>query len=805
MPGQGAREIVERAESAREGLKGRKKVMNRRRFNQILAGSAFLPVLDAAPNSPLAAPHPDALNPIPEKSRETASLVPRSNAYLPWADYYRHIFFDNSIAPDRYYYSEGRSSGRSTLELDKGKLPVETKDYFTPPNALRLRWRSETCGGWEAILLVPRWRNRPMSFKGDTLFFWCFSQEPIAAAHLPQIQLCDSERGFSAPLSLAHLAENIPAGRWVQVRLPLRLFPAVSVDPFDPHKVRSISFLQGIPDGAEHVLIIDEVKIDSDRLSVSAPLTEPTELRAQGYDRHVDLNWKPSTRGDVQRYVMYRSFDGHRYERIGVQDPRFNRYADFLGEPNRKAFYKITASAPDYRESSYSEPAEASTRPLDDDGLLTMLQEACFRYYWEGGHPIAGMALESIPGNDNMVATGASGFGAMAILVGVERGFITRQQGIDRLSKIVRFLEGADRVHGVWPHFMDGRSGRVMPAFAKYDDGGDIVETAFLMQGLLAARQYFRGNEAAEQSLYRGITRLWETVEWDWYRRSGGSDFLYWHWSPHYAGAIKHPLIGFNEAMIVYLLAIASPTHSIPARMYYSGWASRSKEASQYRRAWGRTRKGQYYANENSYFGIQLKVGVGPGGPLFFTHYSYMGFDPRGIRDRYTDYFKNNRAIALINRAYCVANPGGYDGYGARCWGLTASDGPSGYMAHEPDPRMDDGTMTPTGALASFPYSPEASMEALKYFYRELGDRLWGIYGFRDAFNLTENWFARIYMGLNQAPIVVMIENYRSGLVWKAFMANPEIRPTLDRIGFRPDTLRSKAPVRGAAGNDKGK
>ena len=236
--------------------------------------------------------------------------------------------------------------------------------------------------------------------------------------------------------------------------------------------------------------------------------------------------------------------------------------------------------------------------------------------------------------------------------------------------------------------------------------------------------------------------------------------------------------------MIAYVLAIASPTHGVPGEMYYSGWASQAPRAIEYRRGWGMTSHGDHYTNGHTYYGIELPVGVANGGPLFFTHYSFLGFDPRGKRDRYTNYFDNNRAIALINRAYCIDNPRKRAGYGADAWGLTASDGPWGYEAHEPVPHVDTGTLTPTGALASFPYTPDASLAALKHYYRDLGDRLWGVYGFRDAINLDQRWVSPIFMGLNQAPIVVMIENQRTGLIWKLFMANPEIETALQKIGF---------------------
>jgi hypothetical protein len=413
-----------------------------------------------------------------------------------------------------------------------------------------------------------------------------------------------------------------------------------------------------------------------------------------------------------------------------------------------------------------------------------MVQEACFRYYWEAGHPNAGMAIEILPGDKNLIGLGSSGFGVMALVVGVDRGFVTREQGAERMLKIVRFLAKADRFHGVWPHFLDGRTGKTIAYFGPYDDGGDLVETAFLMQGLLAARQYFNHDNPGEREIRDTITGFWKTVEWDWYRQGPDPNFLYWHWSPDHGFYIHHPLIGWNETMIIYLLAIASPTHGVPASMFHTGFASQEDLAVQYRQGWGRTSQGDHYTNGNTYYGRKLDVGVGSGGELFFTHYSFMGFDPRGKRDRYTNYFKNNRNIALHAHAYAVENPRKFAGYGDDTWGRSAGVNSDGARSLPVD---DNGTITCTAALASFPYTPEESMKALKHFYRDLGGQLWGIYGFRDGFNQTEDWFEDVNMGLNQAPIVVMIENYRTGLIWKQFMANPEIQPALNAIGFVKD------------------
>jgi exo beta-1,2-glucooligosaccharide sophorohydrolase (non-reducing end) len=722
--------------------------------------------------------------------------------------YYRHIFFDNSLTPDAYFYSAGNVSQPSTLALTNGKIPIDTDFSYTPPNALHLAWRSAEGGGWDARIDVMPFRNREINFRGSSLYLWCLSPEGISATVLPVVRIADTNAQFSGPLKLQAFTGDLPHNQWIQIRIPLERFSAASLHPLDAHRLQSIVFSQGAADNAPHTLIVDEIKIaddlDGDRAQLTRADTSsslaPQNLKAKAYERHVDLSWSPAPSDQIERYVIYRSLDGARYQPIGIQVRGITRFTDYLGKPPRTAYYKVATSDAAYRQSKPSAAVSATTHAMPDDELLTMLQEQCFRYYWEGAHPDSGSTLENIPGDDRIVATGASGFAVMALIVGVHRGFITREQGAERLAKIVAFLEKAPRYHGAWSHFMDGHTGQSLPVFDLFDNAGDLVETALLVEGLLAARQYFHAANDAERDLYAKITRLWETVEWDWYRRSPQSEALFWHWSPDFAWHIQHRITGYNEAMIVYLLAIASPTHSVAPELYYTGWAGQSAAAVNYRRGWSppssatRAAKteaaGDHYVNGRSYFGIQLDVGVGTGGPLFFAHYSYMGFDPRGLRDRFTDYFQNNRNMALINRAYVIENPQHFQGYGADCWGLTASDGPQGYLAHAPDPSDDDGTITPTGALASFPYTPEASMAAFKHFYRDLGDRIWDIYGPRDAFNESTDWISPIYMGLNQAPITVMIENDRTGLLWKLFMSNPEMQPMLDKIGFR----RAKQP-----------
>jgi len=697
----------------------------------------------------------------------------------------RHVFFERSLTDTTYYSSDARAIVPSTLDAVRGKLPVETVHVLTPPNALRLAWTSRPGGTWHAGIRREAWRNQTPAFDGDSLVFRGYTARPILPNALPLVGIEDGQ-GLRREVRLADYYEDgLPARQWVRVAIPIGPLTMTLQDgrTFDPHRAAVVFFEQSLDDGAPHTLYVDEIVITSGDPADTTPPPVPRGLVARGFERHIELAWESVQAPDLRGYRIERSTDDKRFETIDVQSSWFNRYADYLGFPPRRATYRVRALDSNDNASAPSEPATAATRPMTDEQLLTMVQEASFRYYWDGAHPNAGMALESVPGDPDLVATGASGFGIMALVVGTERGFITRAQGTARMRQIVDFLEKADRFHGVWPHFMSGHTGRVIPLFGRYDDGGDLVETAFLAQGLLAARQYFR----ADRALYDRITILWEGIEWSWHRKTADGAFLIWHWSPDYDWKLEHPLIGWNETMIAYLLAVASPTHGVPGDMYYSGWASQSERAVEYRRGWGQTSHGDHYVNGHRYYGIELPVGVATGGPLFFAHYSFLGFDPRGKRDRYTNYFDNNRRIALINRAYCIDNPRKHRGYGAAAWGLTASDGPWGYEAHEPAPHVDTGTLTPTGALASFPYTPEASLAALKHFYRDLGRGLWGEYGFRDAINFDENWVSPIFMGLNQAPIVVMIENQRTGLIWKLFMANPEIGVALDKIGFVPD------------------
>lgn len=405
---------------------------------------------------------------------------------------------------------------------------------------------------------------------------------------------------------------------------------------------------------------------------------------------------------------------------------------------------------------------------ISDDALLDLVQKQTLKYFWDFGHPTSGLARERNTSGD-VVTTGGSGFGIMAIVAGTSRGFISRTDALTRMQTIVGFLKNtAQKFHGAFPHWMNGVTGSVVP-FSTQDDGADLVETAYLMEGLLTARQFFNGASTAETNLRSDINTLWNGVEWDWFTK-GGQSTLYWHWSPDYGWSTNQQISGWDEALITYVLAASSTTHPINNTVYANGWALNGQ-----------------IINGDTYYGIKLPLGPAYGGPLFFAHYSFLGINPNGLSDIYAAYDVQNKAHSMINYNYCVDNPKNYYGYSSQCWGLTASDIASGYTASSPT--NDVGVIAPTAAISSLPYTPTQSMAALRFFYYKLGDKLWGQYGFYDAFDLNDPWFATSDLAIDEGPIICMIENYRSGLLWNLFMSCPEVKTGMKSLNFQGPNL----------------
>ncbi|HBG26782.1 MAG: hypothetical protein A2Y10_05520 [Planctomycetes bacterium GWF2_41_51] len=502
-----------------------------------------------------------------------------------------------------------------------------------------------------------------------------------------------------------------------------------------------------------------------------------TGLYAEGHDCRIDLVWQPVSDPGLDGYYIYRSrYENGNYIKINTDEHTVSVYSNFIGDNVRPYWYYVRPKINGV-EGEASAKVTATPYTMTDDELLTSIQKATFRYFWDFAHPDCGMARERFATYDrHKVTTGGTGMGLMTIVVGAERGFVTRAQAAQRVLQIITFLQDtAPRYHGAWPHWMNGTTGAIIPA--DYVNGvpviaSDIIETADMIQGMLVCRQYFDSDDSVETEIRSRATQLYEDVDWEWYRRANETDGkrLWWSWSPD-------PNFGWNESfsfgggetMNVYLLAIASPTHPIPASCYYDGFGFEGG-----------------YKNGNRYYGYTQWVSYFET-PMFWTHYSFLGFDPRNKWDNYCNYFENSRNIALIDRAYCMAK--GYPGYGPDTWGLTSSNNPWGYGAHSPGKAAwaeDNNTVAPTAAISSMPYTPTESISAMKNFYYNYGHFLWGPLGFYDAFNFDvpfdPDWSD--YLAIDQGTIVPMIENYRTGLCWNLFMSNPEIKPMLESIGW---------------------
>ena len=411
-----------------------------------------------------------------------------------------------------------------------------------------------------------------------------------------------------------------------------------------------------------------------------------------------------------------------------------------------------------------------------DDELMDKVQKDVIKYFWDFAETNSKLARERYHEDNpafeqNIVTTGGSGFGLMTILVGIERGFVNRSEAVSRLTTALNFLENADRFHGAWSHWIDGNTGHVIP-FGTMDNGGDLVETAFLCQGLICVREFFKDGSAQEQLLSQKADALWKGVEWSWYTK--GENALYWHWSPTYNWQMNFKLEGYNECLITYILAKASPTFPITDSCYHQAWA----------------RSGNIVSSTSVYNipRILNHNGTTSVGPLFWAHYSYLGLDPRGLQDSYANYWNLNVNHSKIIYQHCVANPNHFGGYSNKCWGLTASytrdsNGNVGYTAHQPN--NDTGVISPTAALSSFPYTPTESKAFLRFLYEEKKDMFLGVAGPYDAFSIHYNhWVTKRYLAIDQGTIAPMIENYRTGFIWNLFMEAPEIKNGLQALGF---------------------
>jgi hypothetical protein len=413
-------------------------------------------------------------------------------------------------------------------------------------------------------------------------------------------------------------------------------------------------------------------------------------------------------------------------------------------------------------------PAHAQ---LTDDELLDAIQEPAFQFFWNEANPANGLIRDrSQPGSPASIAS--VGFGLSAICVGADHGWVTRGQAATRVRTTLNTFytgpqgtaaSGTIGFRGFFYHFLDMNTAT---RFVTWDNVElSSIDSALLMAGILDARQYFDSPDTDEVAIRAMADSLESRMDWTFFRNNTAGVYMGWKPGTGFAGFGLWQ--GYNEAMILYLLALGSPSHPAPT-FVWTTWTSGYNYTTQY---------GQTYV-------------VFP--PLFGHQYSHCWVDFRNIQDLYMrnhtplNYFENSRRATLAQQAYCIANPGGWVGYNDSTWGITASDAPTGYSARgAPPAQNDDGTLAPTAVAGSLPFAWDICLPALRNFYNNYPS-LWGPYGFRDAFNPTANWYDPDYIGIDEGPIVLMIENHRTGKVWNRMMAHPSIQTGLSRAGFLP-------------------
>jgi len=498
-------------------------------------------------------------------------------------------------------------------------------------------------------------------------------------------------------------------------------------------------------------------------------LEPPTGIVSRTGDQSIVLHWEPPVESHLAGYRVYRSLDAN--GPFELQNPSLLRtpgFCDLNVSNDATLYYRITAVTTASEESLPSTVLPAIPRAFaSDDDFLDYVQQVHFDYFWYGANPKNGLIPDRLP-SASPCSIAAVGFGLTAMGVGIDHGWISRAQGLARVHTTLNtFLHGPQGPEatgrmghkGWFYHFLDMNTGL---RYAPFNSELSSIDTALLLAGVLYAKQYFDGVDAAETEIRAMADALFNRVDWNWMAR--GTNLLSMGWKPE-SGFLDANWIGYNEAMILYLLGLGAEPHPLPAS------------------AWNRWTRGYAWGNHYSYSFVRFP-------PLFGHQYSHCWIDFRHTADGYmnsrdTTYFENSRRATLAQRAYCITNPLGRIGYSSNVWGLTACDGPKGYAARgAPPAENDDGTIAPTAAAGSIAFTPEYSIPTLRFFYSQFRKHIWTAYGFRDAFNPGAQWWGPDELGIDQGPIVLMIENYRTQKVWRRFMQNQEIQRGLKKAGF---------------------
>ncbi len=511
-------------------------------------------------------------------------------------------------------------------------------------------------------------------------------------------------------------------------------------------------------------------------VSVIFALSPPQATVAVGADQLVVLHWVESNDPGVIGYNVYRrtGLTGS-FSKVNQQRLSITGFADVTVHNDTTYFYYVTAVSVTGQESDSSNNVRVIPHFLSDDELLDFLEHAAVDFFWYEANPLNGL-IKDVSTQDSPCSIASVGFGLTAICIGIDRGWIPRDAGQQRVLNTLKTFwtlpqgdgsTGYAGYKGFFYHFLDMKTG-----LRARNSELSSIDTGLLLAGVIYVKEFFNTPDSTDQLIRSLADSIYDRVDWRWMEATANHGGIYMEWTPDNGFNNVSWWKGYCEAMIMNTLATGSPTHPANAGDLYLTWTSGYQ--------WG------------TYYGYSYVVFP----PLFGHQYSHCWIDYRNINDPWMSkkgitYFENSRRATLANRAYCAENPGHFVAYSDSIWGLTACDGPppSYYMARGgPPAQNDDGTIAPTAAAGSIPFTPEESVTALRAIYDNYRSKLATPYGFADAFNPTKGWFDDHNIGIDQGPIAIMIENYRTAKVWNIFMENTDIQRGLKALYFSPIT-----------------
>jgi hypothetical protein len=689
------------------------------------------------------------------------------------------LIFDEDDAAGVGYYdaSFGFRSAPSTLTLGgpgSDKLRIVQSQAATGSVSGLLQWSSSTGGNWRLFVSSPGWgSNNATGY--DSLVMVVNGPEGIPGAALPRLAL-ESTANISTPLvpMAPYLSElDADSTTWQRVSVPLSAFEPYG--GFSLGSLKDFNFSQGPTDGTTHTLWFDNVRVIAKTTPPDTVVpSAPRHPLARAGDRSILLHWDWNQEADLLGYNVYRSdAPGAPFVKVTGSPLLLSGYAD-LSVTNATPYgYAVTAVDVQFNESPPSDTVLVSPAPFgSDQEFLTYVEQAAVDYFWYEANPANGLIRDRST-RGSVASVAAVGFGLSAITVGVRNGWIERTLARDRTLVTLRTFwdgpQGPDATgmigyKGWFYHFLD-----MGTAERAWDAELSSIDTGLLLAGILHAREFYDRADSVESEIRSLADSVYARIDWNW--MTNGQAALTMGWRPG-TGFLPYRWIGYNEAMILYILGLGAPENPLPAQSW-TAWTS-----------------GYSWQTHYGFSFIAFP-------PLFGHQYSHCWIDFRGIADLYNassgiTYADNTRRATYAQQAYCIANPGGFSGYGPLLWGLTACDGPggTGYQGYAargaPPAQNDDGTIAPTAAAGSLPFAPEICVPTLRNMYDQYRASIWCLYGFRDAFNLQAGWWDSDVIGIDQGPIALMLENQSSGGVWADLQRATEVQRGLAAAGFGP-------------------